>query len=130
MSAKIIIPLLRPGMADFQYQPDPDDRIVKVRQQMDAMDGRRHPGHEPSIGFGCLISARIARGLQNFTLAPELEDYTIYDEPPVSDLGAPDSTNDTSNPGPSAAPSSKPRSNLRLFPPPLFSRQTIPQLYK
>lgn len=36
-------------MADFQYQPDPNDRIVKLREAMDKLDGEsplptRHDG--------------------------------------------------------------------------------------
>jgi general transcription factor 3C polypeptide 5 (transcription factor C subunit 1) len=75
-----------------------------------------------------------ARAIQNFQFEPELEDYTIY-EPSTSSLAGP-STNiavDTNQESEGRNREEKAlvaRSNLRMFPPPLFSRQGIQQNYK
>ncbi|KAF9514110.1 hypothetical protein BS47DRAFT_1343430 [Hydnum rufescens UP504] len=91
---------LNAGMVDFQYQPDPNDRITKLRASIDQMD----------------------------------EDYTIY-EPSTSSPAAGPSTNiaiDANQESEGWNREEKAlvaRSNLRMFPPPLFSRQGIQQNY-
>ena len=61
--------------------------------------------------------------IQAYTIPEEKEDYLIPADPVLDPQLSTDPP--TSQAGPSAA-----RSNLRLFPPPLFSRQGIPQNYK
>ncbi|KAK2459705.1 hypothetical protein APHAL10511_008350 [Amanita phalloides] len=71
-------------MADFQYQPNMNDKAVKLRNAMDEMN---------------------VEALRAYKFSGELADYVR----PVS--------------------SDPCQSNIRLFPPPIFSRQTIPQGY-
>ncbi|KAF8341420.1 RNA polymerase III transcription factor IIIC subunit-domain-containing protein [Cantharellus anzutake] len=89
------------ALADFHFQPDPNDRISQLRASAETMD---------------------ARQFQGFTFEPELEDYVVQEPPSgkeyVEGITEPES--------PSKWPS---RSNLRLMPPPILSRQTIPQVY-
>ncbi|KDQ20732.1 hypothetical protein BOTBODRAFT_317063 [Botryobasidium botryosum FD-172 SS1] len=90
------------SMVDFQYAPDTSDRIIQLQKAMEKLD---------------------ARAIQAFRFAPEKEDYTAYER--RSDA------NDLSW-DPEAAPNEDglcPKSNLRLLPPPLFSRQGIQQNY-
>ena len=61
--------------------------------------------------------------IQAYTIPEEKEDYSITADPALDPQLSTDPS--TSQTGPSIA-----RSNLRLFPPPLFSRQGIPQNYK
>ncbi|KAG6832979.1 hypothetical protein H0H92_004863 [Tricholoma furcatifolium] len=104
------------SMVDYQYQPDMNDPVSKLRVAMDEMD---------------------VTALQSYVIPEEKGDYTVpVDQassihmdidinldpeltgiPPRQDIETRETT----------APAMK--SNLRLFPPPLFSRQNIPQAY-
>ncbi|KAJ7774340.1 RNA polymerase III transcription factor IIIC subunit-domain-containing protein [Mycena maculata] len=98
------------SMADYQYQPDMNDPVTKLRLAMDNMD---------------------VEAIRTYTIPPEKADYMV----PVassSQDGDVDMNLDpelTGIPLPEPDPNQPMRSNLRLFPPPLFSRQTLPQLY-
>ncbi|CCL99174.1 uncharacterized protein FIBRA_01189 [Fibroporia radiculosa] len=91
------------GMADFQYQPDMDDPITDLRLAMQSMN---------------------VEGIMNFRIPQEKEDYYVPKDPSAMDIDP-----DLNAAGISDPPGSTLKSNLRLFPPPLFSRQVIPQNY-
>ncbi|KAJ7431284.1 RNA polymerase III transcription factor IIIC subunit-domain-containing protein [Mycena galericulata] len=99
------------SMADYQYQPDMNDPITKLRLAMDNMD---------------------VEAIRTYTIPPEKADYMV----PVAASSSQSTDIDmnldpelTGIPLPERNPDQPMRSNLRLFPPPLFSRQTIPQFY-
>ncbi|KAJ7068080.1 RNA polymerase III transcription factor IIIC subunit-domain-containing protein [Mycena amicta] len=95
------------GMADFQYQPDMTDPVSKLRVAMDNLD---------------------VDAIRSYVLPPEKADYMV----PVSQTTDIDMNIDpelTGIPIPDPLPEQPMRSNLRLFPPPLFSRQAFPQTY-
>ncbi|KAF9013348.1 RNA polymerase III transcription factor IIIC subunit-domain-containing protein [Cyathus striatus] len=97
------------SMVDFQYQPDKNDPISKLRTAMDEMD---------------------VDALSPYVVPPEQSEYTI----PVAMPIAPNEDDmnldpQLREPNPEPSTVTVMRSNLRLFPPPLFSRQTIPQGY-
>ncbi|KAF8316858.1 hypothetical protein DL93DRAFT_2077675 [Clavulina sp. PMI_390] len=110
------------SMADFQYAPPLNDRVSNIRAMMDRMD---------------------ARAMQNFTFEPEQEDYYLDPdlggvEPPNDgaemDVDEPPNTDAIKNTPKQKQPDKEedrtgPRSNLRLFPPPVFSRQALPHPY-
>ncbi|EPQ59371.1 hypothetical protein GLOTRDRAFT_70737 [Gloeophyllum trabeum ATCC 11539] len=87
------------SMADFQYQPDAQDPVVKLRNALDKMD---------------------IEGIRSYTIPEEKEDYTTLSMPEVQ-----------IDPQLTCEPGTEPKivSNLRMFPPPLFSRQSVPQNY-
>ncbi|KZS98062.1 hypothetical protein SISNIDRAFT_405697 [Sistotremastrum niveocremeum HHB9708] len=85
------------SMADFQFQPDPNDPLVKLRYALDYLD---------------------AKAIREFQISPEKEDYYVEES-----AQEPDEDGDIQMGEPSK------RSNLRLFPPPIFGRQTIAQVY-
>ncbi|KAJ3993157.1 RNA polymerase III transcription factor IIIC subunit-domain-containing protein [Lentinula boryana] len=109
------------SMVDFQYQPDPDDPISRLRSAMHDMD---------------------AQAITSYRIPPEKEEYRIMVQPLSSNtesaLAAPIAMNldpqlmnqgvNPVNPAVSSANQGF-RSNLRLFPPPIFSRQSIAQSY-
>ncbi|KAI0829373.1 RNA polymerase III transcription factor IIIC subunit-domain-containing protein [Trametes gibbosa] len=94
------------SMADYQYQPDTSDPLAHLRTSMDAMD---------------------VDGILRYRIPPEKEDYTIAQADPFAMdidpqlLGEGEAGTSNAN--------AKTRSNLRLFTPPLFSRQGVPQNY-
>ncbi|KZT62893.1 hypothetical protein CALCODRAFT_489420 [Calocera cornea HHB12733] len=95
------------AMADFSFAPQEPNRILDLRRSLVALD---------------------ARAITSFELAPEKEDYVLY--PP----GWTGSVEPSPSPGPSkggsldpAAPA--PVSNMRLIPPPRFSRSVVPARY-
>ncbi|KAF8211339.1 RNA polymerase III transcription factor IIIC subunit-domain-containing protein [Mycena galopus ATCC 62051] len=98
------------SMADYQYQPDMNDPVTKLRLAMDNMD---------------------VEAIRTYVIPPEKADYMV----PVakSSQGQDFEMNLdpelTGIPIPEPDPEQPMRSNLRLFPPPLFSRQPIPQSY-
>ncbi|KAK0242443.1 RNA polymerase III transcription factor IIIC subunit-domain-containing protein [Armillaria nabsnona] len=110
------------SLADYQYQPDVEDPMSKLRMSMSSMD---------------------VEAIRAYRFPEEKADYMVpaNPSPPSSPpLPPPSLTSDTdfemnldpqlldvSNPVPDS--NSDMRSNLRLFPPPIFSRQTIPQVY-
>ncbi|KAG8746768.1 tau 95 subunit of transcription factor TFIIIC [Ceratobasidium sp. 414] len=103
------------SMADFQYQPDEDDYIVQMRRAMDRLnvDTVRSFDFEPleeNYGTGQPAS-------QNSTTT-DPDRMEVDDDP-------------TSSAAPTGAvPTNAPKSQLKLIPPPLFSRQGIAQHYK
>ncbi|KAI0721934.1 RNA polymerase III transcription factor IIIC subunit-domain-containing protein [Cerioporus squamosus] len=92
------------SMADFQYQPDMSDPVAQLRSSMDTMD---------------------VDGILRYHIPPEKEDYTVSEADPAAMDIDPQLLGDGEVP----AGGVRTRSNLRLFPPPLFSRQGIPQNY-
>ncbi|KAG6837927.1 hypothetical protein H0H93_008321 [Arthromyces matolae] len=97
------------SIADYQYQPNMNDPVSKLRVAMDNMD---------------------VDALQSYVIPEEKADYTVPNEENVHVnldpelTGIPVPQNATENESCLSV-----RSNLRLFPPPLFSRQNIPQAY-
>ncbi|KAI0951979.1 hypothetical protein AcV7_007922 [Taiwanofungus camphoratus] len=89
------------SMVDYQFQPDMSDPVAKLRLAMDNMD---------------------VEGIVNYSISPEKEDYIIPEDSSAMDID-PELTGKEDASGP------KMKSNLRLFPPPLFGRQGIPQNY-
>ncbi|KAJ7095191.1 RNA polymerase III transcription factor IIIC subunit-domain-containing protein [Mycena belliarum] len=99
------------SMADYQYQPDMNDPVTKLRLAMDSMD---------------------VEAIRAYVIPPEKADYMVPAPAPSSQGASIDMNLDpelTGIPLPGPNPDQPMRSNLRLFPPPLFSRQTLPQLY-
>ncbi|KAJ7086691.1 RNA polymerase III transcription factor IIIC subunit-domain-containing protein [Mycena epipterygia] len=101
------------SMADYQYQPDMNDPVTKLRLAMDNMD---------------------VEAIRTYVIPPEKADYMV--PVPMSSAEGTDIDMNldpelTGIPLPEPNPDTDPpmRSNLRLFPPPLFSRQTLPQSY-
>ncbi|KAJ7228866.1 RNA polymerase III transcription factor IIIC subunit-domain-containing protein [Mycena pura] len=97
------------SMADYQYQPDMNDPVAKLRIAMDNMD---------------------VEAVRSYVMPAEKADYNVP-ATPLQDTDI-DMNLDPELTGiPIPEPDSNPqmRSNLRLFPPPLFSRQMLPQLY-
>nr|GAT53955.1 predicted protein [Mycena chlorophos] len=93
------------SMADFQYQPDMNDPVSKLRVAMDNLD---------------------VESIRSYVVPPEKADYLV---PVAADDNMNIDPTLTGVPLPEP-PSEQPmRSNLRLFPPPLFSRQGFPQTY-
>ncbi|KAG2118940.1 RNA polymerase III transcription factor IIIC subunit-domain-containing protein [Suillus discolor] len=88
------------SMADYQFQPDMNDPLAQLRLAMDRMD---------------------VDAIRQYSIPEEKEDYVIPASihPPELDPALAEQSEQTSGP----------RSNLRLFPPPLFSRQNVPQNY-
>jgi hypothetical protein len=110
-------------MADFQYQPAQDDPLSKLRTAMASLDGQYL-----SLGSFLLIelSNITVEGIRAYRLSQEMEDYTI-DDPSAMDVDTDPQLVGRTQP---EAQHSTQRSNLRLFPPPIFSRQGISQNYK
>ncbi|KAJ7179308.1 RNA polymerase III transcription factor IIIC subunit-domain-containing protein [Mycena filopes] len=99
------------SMADYQYQPDMNDPVTKLRLAMDNMD---------------------VEAIRTYAIPPEKAEYMIPVTNPSSQGADIDMNLDpqlTGIPLPEPDLAQPMRSNLRLFPPPLFSRQTIPQAY-
>ncbi|KIJ56642.1 hypothetical protein M422DRAFT_57318 [Sphaerobolus stellatus SS14] len=91
------------SMVDFQYQPKMEDPIPQLRSAMDRLD---------------------AQAIKDFKFEPEKEDYSISEsidanlDPSLHTSGEDVIMQETES-----------SSNLQLIPPPLFSRQSIPQMY-
>ncbi|KAF9076381.1 RNA polymerase III transcription factor IIIC subunit-domain-containing protein [Rhodocollybia butyracea] len=107
------------SMADFQFQPEAEDPITKLRSAIDNMD---------------------VQAITAYRVPPEKEDYITT--APMQEVSEPDPTEMNIDPQlrselsvpPTTTTTtviqpSLPRSNLRLFPPPIFSRQGIAQTY-
>lgn len=117
-------------MADFQFQPDAEDPITKLRMAMEHMDGMCSLLLN-SIWYrlGHLVDA-----LCSYRMPEEKYDYIT--SLPEEDVMAPPAEFPADpefamNLDPQLLPSQpKVKSNLRLFPPPIFSQQTISQNYK
>ncbi|KAH6915161.1 RNA polymerase III transcription factor IIIC subunit-domain-containing protein [Coprinopsis sp. MPI-PUGE-AT-0042] len=93
------------SMADFQYTPDMNDPISKLRLAMDNMD------------VEAISKYRVARESDTSLLLPS-EDVQMALDPSLQAEGQAGSSTEQA-----------PEENLRLFPPPLFSRQAISQGY-
>ncbi|KAI0068897.1 hypothetical protein BV25DRAFT_1866793 [Artomyces pyxidatus] len=91
------------SMVDYQFQPPADDPITKLRVAMGNMD---------------------VEAIREYHIPLEKEDYTLLEDSQAMDIDIDPQLMEGSESQPS-----KPRSNTRLFPPPLFSRQGIPQNY-
>ena len=115
-------------MADFQYQPAQDDPLARLRGAMATMDGQCLFLLLCCNSF--LVSERsddnTVEGIRGYRFPQETEDYTTED-PSAMDVDIDPQLAGRSHP---EAQHSTQRSNLRLFPPPIFSRQGIPQNYK
>ncbi|KAG6886925.1 hypothetical protein C0992_001609 [Termitomyces sp. T32_za158] len=103
------------SMVDYQYQPDMNDPVSKLRVAMDNMD------------VDTLLSYVIPEEKADYTIPAEGPSETTTDinidlDPELTGLST--SQHQHENRATTAM-----RSNLRLFPPPLFSRQTISQAY-
>jgi hypothetical protein len=110
-------------MADFQYQPAQDDPLSKLRTAMASLDGQYFSLR--SFLFIELSDVSV-EGIRAYRLPQETEDYTI-DDPSAMDVDIDPQLVGRAQP---EAQHSTQRSNLRLFPPPIFSRQGISQNYK
>ncbi|KAK7696618.1 hypothetical protein QCA50_001276 [Cerrena zonata] len=88
------------SLADFQYRHDMSDPVAKLRTAMTNMD---------------------VEHIRNYSVPEEMEDY-MFDGGTNEDDIDPELQDEE-------GPKRKMRSNLRLPPPPLFSRQGIPQNY-
>ncbi|KAG1755899.1 RNA polymerase III transcription factor IIIC subunit-domain-containing protein [Suillus lakei] len=88
------------SMADYQFQPDMNDPLAQLRLAMDRMD---------------------VDAIRQYSIPEEKEDYVVpaSTHPPELDPALAEQSEQSSGS----------RSNLRLFPPPLFSRQNVPQNY-
>jgi general transcription factor 3C polypeptide 5 (transcription factor C subunit 1) len=110
-------------MADFQYQPAQDDPLSKLRMAMASLDGQYLS--LPSFLLIELLDITV-EGIRAYRLPQETEDYTT-DDPSAMDVDIDPQLVGRTQP---EAQHSTQRSNLRLFPPPIFSRQGISQNYK
>ncbi|KAI0092586.1 RNA polymerase III transcription factor IIIC subunit-domain-containing protein [Irpex rosettiformis] len=92
------------SMADYQYNANMNDAVSQLRTSMDMMD---------------------VEGILKYRIPEEKEDYTVIESEDGADM---DTDIDPQLVGEKES-SKKIRSNLRLLPPPIFSRQNVPQLY-
>ncbi|KAG5219909.1 tau of transcription factor TFIIIC [Salix suchowensis] len=131
-------------MADYQYQPNPSDSLVKLRHAMETMDSELFlfvpvtSAHYLSPGYQELRLSRRERGLWYRTWGvfvfsrprpdarndPNLDPQLLG----ITEEQASTSSAVPSTEGPQAEPIAT-TSNLRMFPPPVFSRQLIPINY-
>lgn len=103
-------------MVDYQYEPEPDDPVTKLRMAMETFDGNwLH-------GSACLGLTRAVEAIQNYSIPDEKEDYVLSADTDAMVI-------DPKLSGEPVAEPSITKSNLRLFAPPLFSRQNVPQHY-
>ncbi|KZO98023.1 hypothetical protein CALVIDRAFT_496565, partial [Calocera viscosa TUFC12733] len=91
------------AMADFSFAPQEPNRIIDLRRAMDRLD---------------------AKAITSFEFLPEKEDYILY--PPGSSHEPEPSTPGAKS---SLDPSPMPVSNMRVLPPPRFSRAPVPLRY-
>jgi len=110
-------------MADFQYFPDMEDPVAKLRMAMNKMDGMTAFSSHFFFALNSFMWLDIVETLCSYSMShgPPANSPAIIPEP---DSNLDPQLLDMSQPVPS------PSKGLRLFPPPLFSRQTIPQGYK
>lgn len=137
------------GMADYQYQPDMEDPISKLRVAMDNMDveslfSYRVPHDNGSLDMQPSPTAAApppappqetipldpAFMQDPFPLDPQLAglDHTMTDVQPSASTEDVVMAAPLEHPAPQQQPP-PPSTSLRMFPPPLFSRQTIPLMY-
>jgi general transcription factor 3C polypeptide 5 (transcription factor C subunit 1) len=116
-------------MADFQYQPSQEDPLSKLRRAMSALDGSCcicFPSLARTQLRPCFWYDITVEGIREYRIPQEREDYTV-DDPSAMDIDIDPELVGRAHP---EAQHSNQQSNLRLFPPPIFSRQGIPQNYK
>ena len=89
--------------------------LAKLRVAMDNMDGEEF---RRILDLMLKISRDVVQAICNYTVPPEEEDYGIPKELDTSPTATAPST------------PAQPQSHLRLLPPPLFSRQIVPHIYK
>lgn len=96
------------SMADYQYQPDMNDPVVKLRDAMGRMD------------VDDILAYRIPE---------EKEDYTLIEETSSMEVDLDPHIDPQLSSASQKTEGMRVKSNLRLPPPPLFSRQAVPHLY-
>ena len=96
------------------------DPIAQLRMSMDRLDGVSDP--EESEASSLIYMT--AQAIKDFKFGPEKEDYSVMDQSIPLDPSLIHVDEDT------VMQKLKYRSNLRMMPPPVFSRQGIPQMYK
>ena len=109
------------GMADYQFQPDVNDPVVNLRLAMENMDGT--PIANTAFVFTLIYVVQVNE-ISKYQIPEEKEDYSELSDPNAMDIDIDPHLTE------GAESSTASRSNLRLIPPPLFSRQNIPQNYK
>ncbi|PPQ95004.1 hypothetical protein CVT25_000241 [Psilocybe cyanescens] len=107
------------SMVDYQYFPEPNDPVSSLRMAMSEMDVNYLSSYaippENHEGVASSSSSRPEVDVDmNMNLDPQLLD--------ISEMAEGQQKNNYNSPAST-------QSGLRLFPPPLFSRQTIPQGY-
>lgn len=119
------------GMVDYQYQPDMNDPVVKLRLAMDNMDGRfKFCSCAVRFVIHCSFSVE---ALRTYAIPEEKADYiapSCETAEAHMDIDVNIDPQLMGSTGYQSTFNPPMKSNLRLFPPPLFSRQTIPQGYK
>lgn len=113
-------------MIDFQYQPSVDDRNSQLRHAMDTMDGGSQ-----ILAFSFLhYIDGIVEALRAYEI--QEEDFRPLQRPTIdANIDSALLPAATSEQPPFSAPDAiETQNSLRLFPPPIFSRQTVPQGYK
>ena len=94
---------------------------------MTALDGQHRSSSSPPFQNASACLAITVEGIRGFQFPQEMEDYTTTDDASAMDVDIDSQLVGRAHP---EAQHSTQRSNLRLFPPPIFSRQGIPQNYK
>ena len=106
------------GMADFQYLPDMNDPVAKLRMAMKNWDG------QPFFMFIADADWTLVNGLHSYIIPVETLNTSMpcgsHSVPMDLDSEVVNISLDQMETGP----------RLRAFPPPLFSRQGIPQGYR
>ncbi|EIW82231.1 hypothetical protein CONPUDRAFT_122910 [Coniophora puteana RWD-64-598 SS2] len=113
------------NMADYQFQPDMEDPMAKLRLAMDKMDvDAIRAFRMPEEKEDYIVPSNYSR------ISGDAVDKSVPIDPQLagpSIVSASSSTEAASEA--STSSTSATRSNLRLFPPPIFSRQGLPQNY-
>ncbi|KAK0191277.1 RNA polymerase III transcription factor IIIC subunit-domain-containing protein [Armillaria mellea] len=110
------------SLADYQYQPDVEDPMSKLRMSMSSMDVEAIRTYRfPEEKADHMVPANPLPPSSQPVPPPSLTSDTDFE------MNLDPQLLDGSNTAP--ASNSDMQSNLRLFPPPIFSRQTIPQVY-
>lgn len=113
-------------MADFQYQADMNDPVSQLKMSMNDMNGK----HVWDLMQGTASERCPVDGILQYSMPEEQEDYIVAEDSMDMDVDIDPQLKNPVGSSSSSADAQKIRSNLRLPPPPLFSRQAVPQLYK
>lgn len=113
-------------MADYQYQPDASDPVVHLREAMGRMDGT----HSGSYSTLRIADGFLVDSILSYRIPEEKEDYTTVDETSSMEVDVDPHLDPQLAESSQKVSGSRLKSNLRLPPPPLFSRQVVPHLYK